>query len=133
MNKLLIKGKQFMNLKGAKIMKVFSVKFDKIIALVLAIFIICGIVLTYNRENSMMQASLPMDKKVVIIDAGHGGWDPGKKGTGGKDEKEINLLIAEKLQQYLEQGGSTVIITRNDDTALGKKKAGRYELKKRYY
>lgn len=103
-------------------MKVFTVKVENIIAFILAIFIVCGVMLTYYRENSMIHTSLPVDKKVVIIDAGHGGWDPGKKGTGGKDEKEINLLIAEKLQQYLEQGGCTVIITRNEDTALGTKK-----------
>lgn len=65
---------------------------------------------------------LPVDQKVVILDAGHGGWDPGKIGTGGDDEKNINLIVMEKLQQYLEQGGATVFVTRATDEALGQAK-----------
>jgi len=37
-------------------------------------------------------------------------------------EKEINLAIALKLQRYLEQGGSYVLLTRADDDALGETK-----------
>ncbi|GHU73908.1 hypothetical protein FACS1894188_00650 [Clostridia bacterium] len=37
-------------------------------------------------------------------------------------EKEINLQIAQKLQSYLEQSGSVVLLTRNSDAALGDKK-----------
>lgn len=65
---------------------------------------------------------LPVSQKVIILDAGHGGWDPGKTGTSGEDEKNINLAIMGKLQQYLEQGGSTVFITRGTDEALGQGK-----------
>lgn len=50
---------------------------------------------------------------------GHGGWDPGKTGTGGENEKILNLAVTEKLTEYLEQGGAEVILTRNQDTALG--------------
>lgn len=55
----------------------------------------------------------------VVLDAGHGGWDPGKTGTGGENEKILNLAVTEKLTEYLEQGGAEVILTRNADTALG--------------
>lgn len=65
---------------------------------------------------------LPVDQKIIVLDAGHGGWDPGKVGKEGVDEKEINLAIMHKLQEYLEQGGATVMITRATDEALGKNK-----------
>ena len=57
----------------------------------------------------------------MVIDAGHGGWDPGKV-TEDVLEKNINLQIALKLQNYLEQGGSIVMMTRITDEALGDKK-----------
>ena len=66
---------------------------------------------------------MPLARKVVVIDAGHGGWDPGMV-SGKVDEKDINLAIAKKLQVFLEQGGATVIVTRLEDEALANKKVG---------
>jgi len=63
--------------------------------------------------------AMPAAGSVIIIDAGHGDWDPGKVATDDILEKDINLAIALKLQRYLEQGGSYVLLTRADDTALG--------------
>lgn len=56
--------------------------------------------------------------KVIVIDPGHGGHDPGKVGSQGVHEDEINLKIAMKLKSYLEQSGATVIMTRMDDSYL---------------
>lgn len=59
------------------------------------------------------------DKKtVVVIDAGHGGVDPGKVGTAGTLEKDINLAIALRLQALLEQSGIQVVMTRSVDAGL---------------
>jgi len=55
---------------------------------------------------------------VVVIDAGHGGMDPGKVGVSGSLEKEINLAIAMELKEMLEQNDVTVIMTRTDDAGL---------------
>jgi len=63
--------------------------------------------------------SMPVNKKVIVLDSGHGGWDPGMVGADGTREKDINLLITEKLQSYLELGGSVVLVTREADEALG--------------
>ena len=60
-----------------------------------------------------------VNKKVIVIDAGHGGWDPGKVGKNDVMEADINLAIAEDLQVMLETGGAVVFMTRADDTALG--------------
>ena len=67
--------------------------------------------------------AMPVSNKIIVIDAGHGGWDPGMV-SGKVEEKDINLNIARKLQVFLEQGGATVIITRLDDSDLAKNKAG---------
>jgi len=71
----------------------------------------------------MLQASgFSVNKKIVVIDAGHGGWDPGKIGPNDELEKDINLKIAEYVQIYLEIGGAMAFLTRADDTALADKK-----------
>lgn len=76
-------------------------------------------------------AMFPMLHATVVLDAGHGGWDPGKTGTNGADEKLLNLAVVEKLADYLEQGGAEVILTRSSDDALGSgKKADMAERKK---
>ena len=55
---------------------------------------------------------------VVVVDAGHGGTDPGKVGVDGSLEKDINLAVAERLKTYLEQDDVKVIMTREADTGL---------------
>ena len=54
----------------------------------------------------------------VVIDAGHGGIDPGKVGSNGELEKEINLKVAEKLRLFLEASDVKVVMTRTTDTGL---------------
>lgn len=60
---------------------------------------------------------------VVVIDAGHGGIDPGKVGCNGVQEKEINLSIAKKLEQLLKQNDIAVVMTRCEDKDLASEKA----------
>ena len=59
-------------------------------------------------------------KQTVIIDAGHGGIDPGKVGVNGVYEMDINLAIAYKLSDILEEKEIKVIMTRKDDNGLYK-------------
>lgn len=65
-----------------------------------------------------MNAAVQKDAKVVVIDAGHGGNDPGKVGINQALEKDINLSIAKKLKVLLEQNGLVVLMTREEDTDL---------------
>lgn len=58
------------------------------------------------------------EKPCVVIDAGHGGADPGKVSTSGALEKDINLEIAMKLQQFLEQEDVEAVLTRDSDAGL---------------
>ncbi len=54
----------------------------------------------------------------VVIDAGHGGKDPGAVGAGGIQEKDIVLDVALRLKRQLEAAGITVILTRSRDEFL---------------
>jgi len=54
----------------------------------------------------------------VVIDAGHGGFDPGKVGINGVEEKDINLAIARKVAMYLESGDVEVVMTREGNEGL---------------
>ncbi len=59
-------------------------------------------------------------KTVVVIDAGHGGFDSGAVGRITKvREDELNLAVSIKLKTLFEHEGITVIMTREDDQALG--------------
>ncbi len=55
---------------------------------------------------------------VITIDAGHGGYDPGKIGADGTKEKDINLKIALYLRDVLTEQGFTVYLTRDTDISL---------------
>lgn len=60
----------------------------------------------------------PYSGCIVVVDAGHGGNDPGKVGANGTLEKDINLEIAMLLKEVLEGEGMTVVMTRQTDMGL---------------
>ncbi len=57
------------------------------------------------------------NRYIVVIDAGHGGNDPGKI-VGDVYEKDINLSITLKLKKILEENGIEVVLTRSEDVGL---------------
>jgi N-acetylmuramoyl-L-alanine amidase len=58
-------------------------------------------------------------RRVVVIDAGHGGEDPGAPGVGGGREKAVVLAAALRLREELEaRGGYHVVLTREGDVFL---------------
>jgi len=68
---------------------------------------------------------------VIVIDAGHGGFDGGAEGrlTGVKEDG-LNLAVSKKLQTLFENQGYTVIMTREDENALGRTKDGDMQKRK---
>ncbi|EKY27835.1 putative N-acetylmuramoyl-L-alanine amidase [Clostridium celatum DSM 1785] len=60
-------------------------------------------------------------EKIILIDAGHGGIDGGAKSKNGTIEKDINLQIALKLKDCLEEKGYKVYMTRDSDEGLYEK------------
>ena len=60
------------------------------------------------------------ERWLVILDAGHGGFDAGASGTDtGVKESELNLQVALLVQSFLEDAGVRVLMTRTDESALG--------------
>lgn len=68
-------------------------------------------------ESKEAQEEIPK-ARVVVIDSGHGGNDPGKVGINEALEKDINLNIALKVKDLLTENGVTVIMTRETDAGL---------------
>ncbi len=71
-------------------------------------------------EVGLPKVAGPLDasRPLVVIDAGHGGKDPGA-GTGAPYEKDLTLALAIALRdELLKRGGVRVALTRSDDTYL---------------
>lgn len=58
------------------------------------------------------------EKTIIILDAGHGGDDPGKIGINQAKEKEINLSIVKRLEELLTEQGYQCVLTRDSDEGL---------------
>lgn len=72
-------------------------------------------VISVNQtERGAQKAAGPL----ILVDAGHGGSDPGMIGVGGLEEKGINLSISLFLRDTLEKSGYSVIMTREEDKGL---------------
>ena len=71
-----------------------------------------------EMQITVPTVSLPVSGKTIVVDAGHGKPDEGAESSTGTTEAETNLKIALKLQNLLEQSGSTVILTRSDENAI---------------
>ena len=73
------------------------------------------------REGAAYVNSRQVESKkdiCVVIDAGHGGSDPGKVGVNDQLEKDINLKVAKILKQFLQSEGINVVMTREGDDGL---------------
>lgn len=101
-----------------------SEKQCRVLGLVM-LMLLLGAVVVLSREVADYAGQVS-GKKVenepapkVVLDVGHGGFDPGKIGINDAREKEINLQIGLKLEQYLLANDVEVIMTRREDESLG--------------
>jgi len=96
----------------------YKFKSKKIILITLiAIFLFC----IFNINNTNFIATILPARNhnlTVVIDPGHGGYDPGKVGVNNILEKDINLSISLYLKEYLELHNYNVIMTRESDIHL---------------
>lgn len=73
------------------------------------------LVLTLKNPIQVQPAKRNLNKHTVVIDAGHGGSDPGAM-RNNVLEKKITLEIAQLVEKNLQAQGATVYMTRKDDT-----------------
>ncbi|MDE7245123.1 MAG: N-acetylmuramoyl-L-alanine amidase [Oscillospiraceae bacterium] len=76
-----------------------------------------GLTVSWNQEShtvSIVSEYAEEHRPVVMLDPGHGGSSPGAVYSGVK-EKDLNLAIARKTREALEEAGVMVLMTRTDD------------------
>jgi N-acetylmuramoyl-L-alanine amidase len=76
-------------------------------------------------NNYYLEKILPLSGKVILLDPGHGGHDPGATSFSGKFEKHINLDVANNLKEILNKAGASVYMTRTNDTYISNKERGK--------
>lgn len=83
--------------------------------------ILCCMLITSSflaKYDIYSVVSNTQNNKIIVIDVGHGGIDPGKVGVNNSLEKNINLEIALRVKALLKDTSYTVILTREDDNGL---------------
>lgn len=87
---------------------------------ILSVFLLCLSITAFLLGHAALSYATfqSTENFCVLLDAGHGGNDPGKVSASGVKEKDINLAITLKCQSILEQNGIKVILTRNSDCSL---------------
>ena len=102
--------------------RVFRFKKHMIYALIIVLLVGCALYpfyVSYRERKHIEVLSWSVASKVVVVDPGHGGIDPGCVGSSGVQEKDINLAIAKRLAALLKQAGAVVVLTREGDYDLG--------------
>lgn len=91
----------------------------KRLELIMAVIVLVGAYF-FAKEGAYMAESKKAEegKICIVVDAGHGGADPGKIGINKAEEKDINLKIAGYLKKLLEKDGIKVVMTRTDENGL---------------
>ena len=69
----------------------------------------------YKYKPSTKGKDKSLRGKVIVLDPGHGGRDPGAISPNGIPEKLLTLQAARKAAYYLKSAGATVYLTRNSD------------------
>lgn len=91
----------------------------KYIIIVIAIIITSLLIFKVKNTSADVMEYMPVSNKIIVLDAGHGGIDPGAM---NKDktilEKDINLEITKKLRDLIEASGGIIIMTREKDVSL---------------
>ena len=76
--------------------------FSLFVAMALCACVLCAVpVIRHTEQTAAVRSGQPLKGKIIAIDAGHGGGDPGAIGVTGTAEKEINLILAKKTETLL--------------------------------
>ena len=86
-----------------------------ILLLYVAVFLIS---FNNTKSGSTTTSGAPDTAPIIIIDAGHGGFDGGASTEGGVPEKDINLSISLYLRDFLKLFGFRTVLTRETDASV---------------
>lgn len=89
-----------------------------ILSFILLVLLCTGLVWKLSHKDQKIW-SWSIGSKVVVIDAGHGGVDPGAVSKNKVLEKDITLAVSKILKNFVQQGGGKAIMVRDDDRDLG--------------
>lgn len=92
----------------------------KLLAMIMGGLLLVSMLMV-GREAAKSVMGAKVEKRegpCVVIDAGHGGADPGKIGINKAEEKDLNLKIALLVQEYLKAEGVEVVMTRSTEDGL---------------
>lgn len=82
------------------------------------VILVCACILAKTSAVYVTGRQVKEQEECIVLDVGHGGFDSGKIGVNGELEKDINLQVALKLKEALEEKGITVVMTREEDKGL---------------
>ncbi|MFA6807729.1 MAG: N-acetylmuramoyl-L-alanine amidase [Eubacteriales bacterium] len=93
----------------------------KILGLIVVVVLIIFGVITLNikKAENVPGWNWGLGDRVIVIDAGHGGVDPGAIGSNNTLEKDVTLEISKRLQSLFVQAGGKVIMIREEDRDFG--------------
>jgi len=103
------------------IVKAFRIRKRYLAALIVMVFLslyLSRLIEHRADRHSVTVMSWSVVNKVIVVDPGHGGIDPGVVGKSGALEKDINLAVGKRLAANLGQAGAMVLMTRETDTDL---------------
>lgn len=73
------------------------------------------VVETPCARRAVVAGGVPIHQATVVLDAGHGGVEPGAVSAGGLTEKSVNLAVVNRARDALERAGVTTALTRTAD------------------
>lgn len=77
------------------------------------------LLLSFDRRRAVLAVRRSgLAGRTIVVDAGHGGRDPGAIGHSGSLEKDVTLSIALQVAQLLGKAGANVVLTRDRDVEL---------------
>ena len=86
---------------------------------------------TETKKQETKTSQQKTSQHIIVIDAGHGGKDPGCIGRSGVQEKTVVLSVAKKLKSKLDANGYKTYLTRSNDTFLKLAERAEFAEKKR--
>ena len=91
----------------------------RILLLFCLTLLLTGMILaSFRRINSVSAGAAAPFSPVVVLDAGHGGFDGGAQGQNGTVEKEINLAVAQKIDCLASLCGFETVMIRDADCSI---------------